>query len=685
MMKKLFILLIVIIAQCAAAQNVEFVKKNFEGDKAGLKEALKSIDAGDVLYQQGIYMYNLALPSYLQANNFNPNNALLNFKIGSCYLYSAYKSKSLTYLQKAFSLNPNVDPQIHLLLGEGYHLNMDWDKAIGEFQLYLQNTPAKKENMDNIAAANKGIEECNTGKEMVQHPVRVFIDNLGDAINTKYPEYGPLISADESEMIFTSRRPNTTGGQIDPGSGQYFEDLYISYFKDGKWTPAEDMGPPIDTPDHDATAGLSADGQTLYVYRFKEKDGGDIYESDLQGDQWSKPERMSKKINSPYHESTVSLSPDGNTLYFVSDKPGGLGGRDIYMTQKDDKGKWGDAQNLGPVINTKYDEEGCFIHPDGKTLYFSSKGHNTMGGYDIFKSVYENGQWSEPVNLGYPINSADDDVFFVISGSGKHGYYASAKGDSYGDKDIYMITFLGPEKPLVLNNEDNLLANAVAPVKEMVIAPAMEIKTARTTILKGVITDAITQQPLEASIEIVDIKKNQTIATFSSNSKSGKYLVSLPSGKNYGITVKAPDYLFHSENVNLPDTAAYQVIEKNIALNKVAVGSKIVLENIFFDTDKATLRPESTNELERLIKLMNDVPTLKIEISGHTDNKGSLEHNQKLSESRAQSVVNYLVSKGISASRLQFKGYGMTQPIATNDTDEGRQQNRRTEFKILSK
>jgi outer membrane protein OmpA-like peptidoglycan-associated protein len=225
----------------------------------------------------------------------------------------------------------------------------------------------------------------------------------------------------------------------------------------------------------------------------------------------------------------------------------------------------------------------------------------------------------------------------------------------------------------------------VAPQKLLSVEPAVVINQAGATILKGIISDQLTQQPLEADIELIDNVKNELIATFKSNSKSGRYLVSLPSGKNYGIAVKHPDYLFHSENFDIPLSSGYQEIEKNVQLKKVAVGSKIILRNIFFDFDKATLRPESTNELERLIQLLKDVPTMRIEISGHTDGKGSDEYNLKLSDNRAKAVVEYLSSHSIAANRLEYKGYGKNQPIATNDTDEGRQLNRRTEFKILSK
>jgi len=680
----LFILTILFTSQVIAQTNVEFEKDNFKDKKDAYKEAKKNLEQGDELFQLGYVYYKQAIPYYEAANKFNPDNALLNYKLGKCYLHSNFKLKSIPYLEKANKINTNVDPQLHYMLAKAYHLDMKWDMAIKEYQLFMTSLSIK-ESQELIDEVKKQIEECNNGKEFVKNPVRVFIDNVGGDINSQYPDYGPFITADEGVMIFTSRRPNTTGGGIDPAINEYMEDIYISHkLFNGKWSVAENMGKPVNTDDHDANSGLSADGNKFLIYIGKNQ--GDLYESELKGDFWSKPERMNKNINTDYHESSACYSPDGNTVYFVSDKPeGSMGDRDIYYSTKDKKGKWGPAINLGPIINTQWGEEGVFLHPDGKTLYFSSQGHKTMGGYDIFKSVFENGRWSEPENLGYPVNTPDDDVFFVISASGKHGYYASFNANGFGEKDIYMITFLGPEKPMILNNEDNLLASRANPVKEVVVAPKLEIKEAQLTLLKGVITDELTKKPLEATIELIDNQRNEVIATFNSNSTTGKYLVSLPAGKNYGIAVKKENYLFHSENFDIPNTAAYQEVTKDVALKNIAVGSKIILKNIFFDFDKATLRPESTNELERLTKLLNDVPTLKIEISGHTDSKGADDYNKKLSTSRAKAVLDYLIKAGIAADRLTSAGYGEEQPIATNDTDEGRQLNRRTEFKVVGK
>lgn len=698
------------------AQSVPFDKAHFPNQKDQLKDARKSFEDGKDAFELGKKEYDYLLEQYVaihkyfpvsrrdyghsgdiyfkqamplleRAQAFNPNNNEVNFMLGFCYfVFDPRSDKVIPLLESSYKLNPTAnEPDDTYILAWAYQLNMQWDEAIKYYQITLTYVNTKgKDNLTFIEEVNKKIGECKNGKEFVAHPVRTFVDNLGPNINTKYSEYSAFINADESMIIFTSCRDNSVGGKTDPNNGDFFEDLYISTKDNGKWKPALNMGAPINTEDHDATAGLSADGTTMFIYRFKEKDGGDLYVSHLNGSVWSKPEHLGKNINSKAHETSVSVSYDGKQLYFISNRDGGIGDGDIYVCNSDGKGDWQMAQNIGPSLNTKYPEEGVFMHPDGKTMYFSSKGYNTMGGYDIFKSVLENGKWSTPENLGYPINGPEDDVFFVVSGSGYHGYFASAKAGGYGKIDIYRITFLGPEKQPLLMNEDNLLASVAAPVSDFK-AEKIVSKGPKMTMLKGVITDEQTKQPLEAQIELVDNGKNEVIATFKSNSATGKYLVSLPSGKNYGIAVKKDGYLFHSENFDLPATADFQEVEKNIELKKIDIGKTIVLRNIFFDFDKATIRSESANELDRLIKLLTDNPGIRIELGSHTDSKGSDAYNMKLSQQRSESVVNYLIGKGIAASRLEAKGYGETVPIATNDTDDGRQQNRRTEFKILSK
>jgi len=508
----------------------------------------------------------------------------------------------------------------------------------------------------------------------------VFIDNAGPELNSVASDYGPVVSADESSILITSRREGSTGGKKDPEGNGFFEDIYQATWRGKAWSRATNLGAPVNTDDHNATVGLSPDGQHMLVY--VGTNGGDLLETGLSGTAWDKPHRLNSRINTNSHETSASYSPDGRYLYFVSDRPGGAGGSDIYKVDLEGKNT---PVSLGPAINTAYGEEGVFMQPDGKTIFFSSEGHNSMGGYDIFKSVYENGKWSEPENLGWPINTPDDDVFFVTSASGRHGYYSSERPGGLGAKDIYRITFLGPEKQPLLNEEDQLLASRLAPVKQTVLAPAVAVATAQVTILKGTVTDAATHQPLDAAIDLVDNTSGQTIANFRSNATSGRYLVSLPSGTNYGIVVRQEGYLFHSENFDLPTGTAYSEVVKDIPLKRLELGTTIVLRNIFFDTGKATLRPESTAELQRLQKLLTETPALKLEMAGHTDNVGEAAMNQNLSQRRAQAVVAYLTQHGTAAARLTAAGYGETKPEVPNTTKGNRQLNRRTEFKVTAK
>ncbi|MFN3918544.1 MAG: OmpA family protein [Flavobacteriales bacterium] len=684
-----------------AQQNIEFEKSNFKEDKGAFKDAVKNLELGNTLYNsQPFPRYVKAIPYYEAANKFNPDNGDLNFKLGICYLNSNMKFKALEYFQKAYKLKPTVSREIHYYIGRGFQLNYQWDDAIYEYELY-RKVLNNKNDTEYILEAVKRIEECKSGKALQANPVRVFIDNMGPSINTEYPEYGMIMNADATEIYFTSRRPSTTGGGKDEFMDEYFEDIYSSQRMGKQWTMAQNVGSPLNTKGHDAVVALSPDGSKMIVY-IDEKGDGNLFESVRKGDQWSKPQKFNKEICSPFHEPSAWYSYDGKRLYFVSDRPLDPKGKepkdkDIYVaTWNTDKKKWDNVTRLPETVNTRYDEDGIFLHPDGKTLYFSSKGHNSMGGYDIFYTILQDdGSWSKPVNVGYPVNTPDDDVFFVVAANGKYAYMTSFREDGFGEKDLYMITFLGEEKQPMLNTEDVLLASVGVPVREKVIEPKIEVKRSQLAILKGMVRDAKSLKPLEASIELVDNDDNLTIAEFKSDATSGKYLVSLPGGKNYGIAVKADGYLFHSENFDIPKDANYQEFVKDINLKRVDVGEIIVLKNIFFDYNKFTLRKESQNELDRLTKLLKDNPTIKIEISGHTDSRGSAAYNKELSHNRSKSVVDYLIEKGISPSRLEYKGYGKEQPIITDDEiaklksekakEDAHQENRRTEFKILGK
>ncbi len=676
----LILLTVSLLLKLGFSQSVGFTKYNFPNNRDALSNAMVNIKDGDKLYDDGPGMYHLAIDEYLKANKFNPDNALLNYKIGRCYLYNNDKSEAIKYLEKAISLDARISldmeyNDVNYLLAKAYHWDYQFDKAIEKYLAHKSSLAPEQLATEN-EIIDKRINECEMAKELVAKPIRVFVDDLGETVNSAYPDYKPLVVPDEMMIMFTSSRENTTGGKRDKDS-YYFEDIYVTYYEDGKWTLPNNQYD-LNSSNHDATAGISSDGSILYLY--KSSGGNHLYQSFLTNDFYALAEKMPNNINDGFKQSSASLTYDKTTLYFTSIREMGYGGQDIYFSKLDAKGKWQNPMNIGATINTPYDEEGVYITPDGKNLYFSSKGHNSMGGFDIFRSEFKDGKWSNPVNMGYPINTPDDDVFFTMAASGQRGYYSSKKKDGFGGQDLYIITFLGAAKPMILNTEELQFAYL-----EESSMPQPAPKIEQNTILSGVILDADNLTPLQATIDIIDNSKNELMASFESNSTSGAYLISLKPGMNYGISVSRKEYLFHSENFDIPEDAVAKKIQKDILLKKLKVGIKIVLNNIFFDFNKATLRTESVAELDRLTRLMNDTPSLQIEISGHTDNVGSASYNQKLSESRAKAVVDYLLDKGVESSRLEYKGYGFEQPVASNKTEEGRQENRRTEFKILGK
>jgi outer membrane protein OmpA-like peptidoglycan-associated protein len=640
------------------AQSIAFTKEQFTIDKEGLKTAQHELELGDHELGADPARFGAALPHYLRAQKFNPKNALLNAKIGECYLHSATKQEALTYLQRSQQLDAKAEPRLHYLLARALHLNGQWEAAIKEYE---QARPVSADaTSDDVAVTTddlaRCVRECHRGLQMQANPVRVKLENAGPAVNSAMSDYAPLISADESVLLLTSRRAGSTGGQLDAEGDGMLEDIYQSDWTGSAWSPARNIGAPVNTAHHDATVGLSADGQHLLVYM--EDNEGDIYESDLVGNAWSKPRNLGARLNTRSHESAACYSPDGKYLYFVSDRPdGNRGGRDIYRLELDARTP---AENLGPVINSPYDEEGVFMHPDGKTLYFSSKGHDSMGGYDIFKSVYQNGKWSEPENLGWPINTPDDDVYFVLSASGQHGYYSSDQPGGLGGKDIYRVTFLGPEPaPVVAASKTKPgttpATKSAAPIAKPTAKPAA---LAHVTILKGSIMDAMSKKPLAATIEVIDNQKGEVVATYQSNAATGRYLLSLPSGRNYGISVRQPGYLLYSHNVDLPAGAPYAEQQQEIALSRPTAGAIVELRNIFFDPAQTELRPESAAELVRLKQFLTEQPALRLELCGQSDAASA-----SLRQQRAEVILAYLIGHGIASSRLSTAA--TEQPVAS--------------------
>jgi outer membrane protein OmpA-like peptidoglycan-associated protein len=626
------------------------------------KKALKNAET-----HLGFDDFRQAIPYLVEAEKYNPTNALTQFLLGKCLIKNYEKKRALKHLEKAYELNKAVDPELSYYYAQCLHFTLEFDKAIEQYTRALTQVSDKDPRYKEIGMA---IGHCKYAKDAIKRPVDAKIVNVGPPINTMYSEHSPIIDADENVLIYTTVRPDNVGCNGDINC--VLEDIYISERKGDKWATPTPLSK-INSKAFDASVGLSPDGQIMYIYR-NPPGNGDIFVSTLQGKEWSAPKALEEPVNTKSYETTVSISPDGKRLFFTSDREGGYGDTDIYQSELLASGKWGPAKNLGPKINTPYSDDSPFIHADGRSLYFSSQGRkDCFGGYDIYLStLQDDGGWSEPQNVGYPINTPDNDIYFVLSADKKSGYYASAKEGGYGEKDIYKIV-MPEDKPAVV----------VVVKKDSVVAPAIVVNA--LTILKGVVTDAKTGQPIEAAVTVIDNDKNVVVSTFKSNSASGRYLVSLPSGRNYGIVVENPDYLFKSVNVNIPKSEGYQEIVKDISLDKIEVGVGIVLNNIFYDYDKATLRPESVAELDRLVKLMKDNPSIKVELGGHTDSDGSDTYNEKLSQSRSQSVVDYLTEKGIPAARMVAAGYGEKVPVAANDTPENKQLNRRTELKILEK
>ncbi len=694
----LFMALGIVVGSVPAYAQRTLSKKERKRIHKLLKKAWKPLTEQPPSFQE-------AMEYLKEALRIDPNQPQANAILGVYALQGPDKTDAIPYLQKAIQYGqPEQDfpKEIYYLLGWTYHLTLQLDSAQRYYELYKQLLrPDEREERRtwNIIyltifgrlgtqyqkdvplpqpyqLVEKRLKEVATAKRLVKNPVPIKVINLGDSVNSPYPEYAPIITADESMIFFTARRPENVGKKVDPYDGLPFEDVWVAEKRpSGAWGKAYNLPKPINSELHESVIGISPDGQTLYLY--KTDNGGDIYVSHLKGNKWSKPKPLPKPINSKYSEKSIAIFPDGKRMLFVSTRPGGYGGRDIWVAEKNKKGKWKIVYNAGPVLNTPYDEDGIFLHPDGKTLYFSSKGHETMGGYDIFKSVYENGKWSKPVNIGYPVNTTGDDIYFVMSADGKRGYYSSLRADSKGDKDLYMIEFQ-------VDKIEAELAQKKVTLKEKAKLPLLAFRPATpVTLVKGKVYDSLTREPLEAQVVVLDNATGDTVRSLTSNAATGKFVLTLPAGKNYGLAVSKEGYLFYSANFDIPPTAQYKEVTLNVPLIPIRVGAVVALRNIFFEFDKAELKPESYPELDRVVELMKKYPNIKVEIAGHTDSIGSEAYNLRLSQRRAEAVVRYLVSKGISPDRLIAKGYGESQPIAPNDTEEGRALNRRVEFRII--
>ena len=666
--------------------ELKIKKSEFKTEQEeGFKEAWRSVREGNFNYESGIGTYAQARDHYLFAHQYNSNNNVLNFRIGVCYLYTDDKYEALKYLRKAYDNNPEIHPDINYYLGRAYHLVLEFDKAKEHYNKFKDYLAFSTLGM-NINDISKLLIECENGKELVENPRRVIIANMGDSINSAFDDYLPIFADHDSTLYFTSRRPQLKKQERNPYDFKFYEDIFYSRLSDQGWSAAQPLSKKVNSKNNDAMVGISPDEKALFIYTGKyDKDINEV-PFNVKKSAWKSPKKISKKLRSKQSEGSLFFSPTGDTLYFISaNEELTLGGKDILMSILNEKGKWTDPVNGGSLINTIYDEEGLYLTPDGKELYFSSRGHNSMGGFDIFHSVrMEDGTWSDPENMGYPVNTPDDDIFFTLDKDLKYAYFTTIREGSVGAKDIYKITFLGAEKELMLSTEDIMVAGILDLSKDGFFTMPEQVEIDSFYYLTGRVLDKKTNEPIFAKLEFIDIDNSEIVATAIS-ADSGMYKVKFKEAKNYGVEVVAKDYLFFLDAVNLSSASSDIPVLQDFLLEKVEVGTKVVLENIYFETSKATLKPESYQQLDQVVSFMENNETIRLEISGHTDNTGSLKINTKLSNERAQSVVDYLVSKGINNTRLEARGYAFSQPVAPNDTPEGREKNRRVEFKVLSK
>ncbi|MBN1131482.1 MAG: OmpA family protein [Bacteroidales bacterium] len=680
------ILLFSFLIPAGAQEQVKIIKKEFRYDNTeGFKEAWKSIREGDLYFAAGKGTYDLARDHYLFAHQYNPDNPALNYKIGVCHLYSGSPYEAIKYLLRAYELNPKVTGDIHHMMGRSYHQVLEFDRAIEEYKLHKEALPPEKLS-EYEPQFTKLINECQHGKEITREPVRVIIQNLGENINSKYDDYNPVFAHNDTVLFFTSRRPFETSKR-NPIDNKFNEDIYVSFNRNGDLRESARLDKPFNSPHNESVVGVSPNGDRILLYK-GHIDGGDLFLAtyNAKKEKWNKPKPVSKSLRSKQGETSACFSPDGKELYFISrNEKLTRGGKDILVSRLDSKEKWSDPVNAGSILNTLYDEEGVYITPDGSTLYFSSRGHNSMGGFDIFRSVRnELGGWSIPENLGYPINTPADELFFVTDAEGVYGYYSTVPEGGMGGKDICRVMFLGSEKELVMLTRDHLVAGKDYLSGGFLTMPEKILVDTTITVEGRVIDPKSDSIPVVARLTFIDPDDGSTDANAISDA-SGRYTARLPEAKTYGVEINATGYLYFLDIVDLSGKSSDEKVYRDFYLQKIEVGTKVVLENIYFETGKAILRAESYESLDQVYKFMENNPTVQLEISGHTDNTGTYKINSKLSRDRAKAVVDYLTGRGIPADRLVYEGYADSQPIATNDTAAGRERNRRVEFKVISK
>lgn len=606
-----------------------------------------------------------------------PDGSSKNKKAQKIFLEAQNKAilleldKALPLLEQALSKDPNFTDAL-FLRGDIYRMQRKFPEAIKDYQdvyriqkdysMALYNMALAALESGEYTIARNALELfmktprihpdrmkfCETmlanaafGEEAKAHPVPFQPKNLGPNINTSLKDYFPSITVDGTLLIFDR---NENGD----------ENFFISQRTPEGWGPAKRIEG-INSTENESYATFTADGKYVFFVRFEQGNGLDIFFSSFQNNSWSKPQNLGAPINTRAWESQPCISPDGSTLYFTSNRPGGLGGSDIYMSKYDiNKGSWSVPVNLGKKINTSGNDEAPFLHPDGNTFYFSSDGHPGMGGFDLYISRRQSdGIWQMPENAGYPINTPEDERSLFVAANGKEALITSGSLKGYGDWDIYAFDL--PES----------------------------LKPKQVTYVRGKTLDSTSGLPVSAFIELTDLKTGKVTTQTLSNKKNGEFMVVLNTGDWYAFNITSDKHLLYSETYQFNETGSnLKPVEKDFLLIPLQKGKSVVLKNVYFPTASHELQPESFAELNKLVAILKNKPNMTLELSGHTDNVGKKTDNLALSQRRAKSVMEYLISQGIAASRLTSIGYGDTLPRFDNGIEDGRKQNRRTEFKI---
>ena len=585
-----------------------------------------------------------------------PNFAEAHFRLANVYELKAYVERGKDYsamstghYEKSVELKPKNPSFIgaYSILGGHYLDAGNYAKAKDAYGKFLSMRPTKQAQ---VLMAQRQIANCDFAVEAMKNPLPYQANPMSGTVNKFMLQYFPVLTADQQTIIFTART------SAEPKSD---ENIYTSSRKGGDWTEPTPLSPRINTAENEGASSISADGRMLVFTCCDGRQtfgGCDLYVTYKFGGEWTEPINLGNKINSPFWESQPSLSADGRTLYFASDRRGGYGKRDLWVSRLSDDGQWGVASNLGSKINTPEDDLSPFIHVNGRTLFFSSEGQIGMGGFDLFYSEFDKNAWAVAKNLGYPLNTQDDQVSLFVSADGKKGYFAheERQGGRFTSSKLYEFDF--PEQIAVKH---------------------------KSNYMKGVVYDARTKKPVEARIELFNLNGGELETVMQSDRKDGSYLTVLTEGASYGLYANREGYLFKSLYFDYSGSKNNEPLVMDIYLQPLEKGAKDVLNNLFFDTGKYALEDKSKTELQKLVSLLKDNKNLRLEISGHTDDVGKDSDNLALSLKRAKSVYDHLAGAGIGAGRLTFVGYGETQFAVQNTSDKNRQLNRRIEFKVL--